>query len=379
MPPDAPDPLTLGIEEEYLLVDRASRELVREAPQGFLASCERRLGSQVSPELMQSQVEVGTRVCDSVGEAREELSRLRRGVIEAAAEHGCAILAASTHPFARSHEQLPTPRARYQGLARDLQGVARRLVIGGMHVHLGIPDPERRIDLMGQASYILPHLLALSTSSPFWEGRDTGLLSYRISIWDELPRTGLPEPFDSHADYQRHVDTLVRTGLIEDASKIWWDIRPSARFPTLEMRITDVCTRLDDAICIAALFACWVRMLERLRRRNQSWRRYSAMLIGENRWLAQRYGSERGMLDLGRRELVPFAELLDEVLELIAPEAEALDCAAEVEHARVILARGTSAHQQLRSYQLALARGVGTHAALVEVVDGLIRDTAADL
>lgn len=376
---DAQDPLSLGIEEEYLLVDRASRELVREAPEGFLASCERRIGSQVAPELMQSQVEVGTRVCGSIAEAREELRRLRRGVIAAAAEHGCAILAASTHPFARSREQLPTPRARYQLLARDLQEVARRLVIGGMHVHLGIPDPERRIDLMGQATYILPHLLALSTSSPFWEGRDTGLLSYRIAVWDELPRTGLPEPFDSHAAYQRHVDTLVRTGLIEDASKIWWDIRPSARFPTLEMRITDVCTRLDDAICIAAIFACWLRMLERLRRGNQSWRRYSAMLIGENRWLAQRYGSERGMLDLGRRELVPFSELIDEMLQLIAPEIAALDCAAEVEHARVILARGTSAHGQLRTYQAALARGVGPREALVAVVDALIRETEADL
>ncbi len=372
------DPFTLGIEEEYLLVDRESRDLVREAPPGFLASCERRVGSQVGPELMQSQVEAGTRVCGSIAEARDELRRLRRGIGEAAAEHGCAILAGSTHPFACFREQQHTARVRYQLLARDLQEVARRLVVGGMHVHLGIPDPERRIDLMGQASYILPHLLALSTSSPFWEGRETGLLSYRLAVWDELPRTGLPEPFVSHAEYTRHLELLVRTGLIEDASQIWWDIRPSARFPTLEMRITDVCTRVDDAICVAALFACWVRMLERLRRQNQSWRRYSAMLIGENRWLAQRYGTQRGMLDLGRRELVPFADLLDEVLLLVAPEAEQLACAAELRHARAILARGTSAEQQLRGYRAALARGVSPREALVGVVDWLREETLAD-
>jgi carboxylate-amine ligase len=375
VPGRAASPLTLGIEEEYLLVDRESRDLVAIAPDGFLASCERRIGKQVTTELMQSQVEVGTRVCESIAEARADLARLRRAVIDAAAEHGCAILAASTHPFAHSREQRHTPRLRYERIASDLQEVARRLVIGGMHVHIGIPDRERRIEILGQSTYILPHLLALSTSSPFWEGRDTGLLSYRIAVLDELPRTGLPEPFGSHADYQRYLDTLVGTGLIDDASKIWWDIRPSARFPTLEMRITDVCTRLDDAICVAAIFVCWVRMLERLRRSNQGWRRYSAMLIGENRWLAQRYGSERGMLDLGRRELVPFAELIEEMLALIAAEVAELGCAAEVERAREILVRGTSAHLQLRTHRESLAMGASEREAFVAVVDALIRES----
>jgi carboxylate-amine ligase len=377
VPGRATSKLTLGIEEEYLLVARESRDLVAVAPTGFLASCERRIGKQVTPELMQSQVEVGTVVCGSIAEARAELARLRRAVIDAAAEHGCAILAASTHPFAQSREQRHTPRQRYERITSDLQEVARRLVIGGMHVHIGVPDPERRIELLAQSTYILPHLLALSTSSPFWEGHETGLYSYRIAVLDELPRTGLPEPFGSDADYQRYLDTLVRTGLIDDASKIWWDIRPSARFPTLEMRITDVCTRLDDAICVAAIFVCWVRMLERLRRSNQGWRRYSALLIGENRWLAQRHGCERGLLDLGRRELVPFAELIEEMLVLIAPEMAELDCAAEVEHARKILARGTSAHLQLRTQREALARGASEREALFEVVDALIRETEA--
>jgi carboxylate-amine ligase len=366
---------TLGIEEEYLLVDPASRELIREAPEDFLSQCEEAIGEQVQAEFLQSQVEVGTRVCANLAEARSELTRLRRAVAQVAAGRNLAIIASSTHPFASSSEQRTTPKARYRMLAHDLQEVARRLVIGGMHVHVGIDDPNVRIDLMSQVTYFLPHLLALSTSSPFWEGHATGLMSYRIAVWDELPRTGMPEAFESHGEYERHVQALVGAGLIEDATRIWWDVRPSARFPTLEMRITDICTRVEDALCIAAIYRCWLHMLYRLRRENQRWRRYSAMLISENRWLAQRYGFEKGLVDFGRGEIVPYAELLDDFLSLLRPDAEELDCVEEVEHARTIVQRGTSAHWQLRAYEKALEEGASDREALEAVVDLLIRET----
>lgn len=370
---------TLGIEEEYLLVDAMSRELVREAPAHLLDECERRIGGQVTPEFLQSQIEVGTAVCANPAEARAELVRLRSSVASVAREHGCAIVAASSHPFANWGAQRQTEKERYHVLARDLQQVIRRLVISGMHVHVGIDDDDLRIDLMSQATYILPHLLALSTSSPFWEGHRTGLMSYRIAVWDELPRTGLPEAFESHGEYHRHVTALVNAGVIEDASKIWWDIRPNVQYPTLEMRVTDICTRIDDAICIASIYLCWLRMLYRLRRANQRWRRYSAMLISENRWLAQRYGTDKGLVDFGKGRIVPYPDLLEEILALVREDAEHFDCVAEIEHARTILERGTSAHAQLRAYDEARAAGASDREAHGAVVDLLMRDTVEGL
>jgi len=369
---------TLGIEEEYLLIDRRSRDLVQEVPKGLLAALESRVGSRVAPEFLQCQIEVGTGVCARPAEARAELVDLRATLDEIASEFGCAIVAASTHPFANWGAQRPTDRERYQVLARDLQEVVRRLVIGGMHVHVGIDDDDLRIDLMSQATYILPHLLALSTSSPFWEGHRTGLMSYRIAVWDELPRTGLPEAFESHSEYQRHVSALIEAGVIEDATKIWWDIRPSARFPTLEMRLADVCTNVDDAICIAAVYLCWLRMLYRLRRGNQRWRRYSAMLISENRWRAQRYSTDEGLIDFGRGAIVPYHELLNEILDLVAEDAAHFGAEDEIAHARTILARGTSAHAQLRVYDAALSGGASPSEALRGVVDWLVSETLSD-
>jgi glutamate---cysteine ligase / carboxylate-amine ligase len=248
-----------------------------------------------------------------------------------------------------------------------------------MHVHVGIDDDELRIDLMNQASYFLPHLLMLSTSSPFWRGEDTGLKSYRLSVFDELPRTGLPSRFDSWGEYKRHVDILVDAGLIEDASMIWWDLRPSARFPTLEMRVTDVCTSLDDAVAVAALWQCVVRMLYRLRRGNQRWRLYDDMLIAENRWRAKRYGIDEGLVDFGKGEVVPCADLLEELIELIREDASALDCVSEILHCRTIIARGTSAHRQLATYAAGLASGASPDQALRSVVDILIEETVHDL
>lgn len=377
MPASEPS-LTVGIEEEYHLVDTRTSALATEAPPGFVAECERVLGSQVSPEFLRSQIEVGTRPCRTLAEARTDLQRLRSGVIATAAQFGLAPIAASTHPFARSGEAPHTDRERYHNLARDLAGVGRRLLISGMHVHIGIEDDEQRIDLMNQLRYFLPHLLVLATSSPFWEGEDTGLKSWRLAIFRELPRTGLPGRFNSWDEYRQTVDVLVRGKVIEDASKIWWDLRPSARFQTLEMRITDICTSSEDAVTVAALFVCIARMLHRLRRNNQSWRTYPVFLLEENRWRAQRYGLAGSLFDFGRGELVPYADLLDEILAIIHEDAVALGCLAEVEGARRILAEGTSADRQLACFAQALAAGASRQEALEAVVDHLIAETKRD-
>jgi glutamate---cysteine ligase / carboxylate-amine ligase len=370
---------TLGIEEEYFLVDLKTRDVVEDPPAAMLAECEMLLAGQVSPEFLRAQIEVGTKVCASLAEARADLARLRRSVVEVAARHAMAPIAAATHPFARWDAQKTTLRRRYVNLETDLQGVGRRLAICGLHVHVGIPDNELRIDLLNQASYFLPHLLALSTSSPFWHGEDTGLQSYRLAVFDELPRTGMPERFDSWGEYRRHVGILIGAGLIEDATKLWWDLRPSERFPTLELRITDSCTTLDDALSIAALFRCLLRMLWRLKRENQRWRLYARMLLEENRWRAQRYGIERGLVDFGRGAIFPYAELLDEILALVEADACQFGCSEEVAHARRIVARGTSAHLQRAVLETALARGATRAEALAAVVDWLIEETRRGL
>lgn len=367
---------TVGIEEEYLLVDSKTMELVSDPPPSIMAECRRHIPCQVSPELLRSQIEVGTRVCTSIGAARADLARLRGIVIDAAGREGLSPIAASTHPFGRWTEQKQTPVERYRDLTTEMQAAARRLLICGMHVHVGIEDDELRIDLMNQLRYFVPHLLAMSTSSPFWESLDTGLRSYRLTIFDALPRTGLPQRFDSFLEFQRHVDILVQAGLIEDATKIWWDIRPSARHPTLETRIFDVCTNLDDAVALAALNLCLLRMLYRLRVKNQRWRIYNTMLLYENRWRAMRYGTDESLLDLARGRLVPFSELLDEMLVLIEKDAVALDCQAEVAHLRDILTRGTSAHRQVAVYAKAVEDGAAHEDALRAVVRFLIDETA---
>jgi carboxylate-amine ligase len=375
-------PLTLGIEEEYLLVDPASRDLAVDPPAELMRACEAALDADagaVSPEFLRAQIEVGTTVCHSIGEAREKLASLRRTVIGAAEEHGLALIAASTHPFADWHVQQHTDKERYNVLARDMATVAQRLLICGMHVHVGIPDDDLRIDLMNQVRYFLPHLLVLTTSSPFWQGYDTGMLSYRLSVFDELPRTGTPGIFESHGEYQRHIAMLVGAGLIEDASKIWWDVRPSARFPTLEMRIADVCTRMDDGITVAALYASLLAMLQRLRRGNQRWRVYAGMLIDENRWRAQRYGFSEGLVDFGRGAIVGYPELLEEMIAMIGAEADVLGCRAEVERARDIVSRGTSAHRQRAVYEEARLGGADSTEAMRAVVDWLIAETKAGL
>jgi len=366
---------SIGIEEEYLLVDRTSRDLVGDMPQALFEAAQETLQERVAREFLKSQIEVGTSVHRTPREAGRELASLRMEMARLAGEHGLAPIAASTHPFARWSAQEPTERDRYQAIARDLAGVGRRLVICGMHVHVGIEDDELRIDLMNQVRYFLPHLLMLSTSSPFAEGDDTGLKCYRLAAYQELPRTGLPGRFESWEEYRHTVDLLVRNGIIEDASKIWWDVRPSSRFPTLEMRVTDVCTRLEDAVCVAAMYVAILRMLYRIRRNNQTWRTYPLFLLSENRWRAQRYGVAGTLFDFGKGELVPFRDLVDELIVLLREDAEALGCLPEVEHARTIVARGTSADRQVACFEQRLARGASRADALAAVVDHLIAET----
>jgi carboxylate-amine ligase len=369
---------SLGLEEEYLLVDLATRDLVSDPPAELLQRCIAETDGRVSPEFLRSQLEVKTSVCGSVSAMRRELGALRRKVCEIAGGYGIAPIAASTHPFARPPHRPPhTEHERYAEIAREVQGGARRMVICGMHVHVGLEDDDARIDVMNQLSYFVPHLLAMSCSSPFWEGDDMGMQSFRLMLLSSLPRTGLPDRFDSYGEFRRHLDALVRNGLIEDTTKIWWDIRPSSRYPTLETRVFDCCTHLDDAVCLAALNLSLVRRLYRLRRANQMWRRYPRMLIAENRWRAMRFGSDASLLDLARGELVPFADLLEELLEIIHDDAVALDCLAEVEHARAILKRGTSAHQQQDVYQLARRQGATDGEALSAVVGWLAKTTCA--
>ena len=366
---------TMGIEEEYLLVDLETRDLVRDPPADLMVDSQNLLQDQVGPEFLRSQIEVGTKVCSTIQEARADLGRLRHHVAEVAGTHGMGLIAASSHPFARWGEQLPTHKDRYLELERDMQSVVRRLVICGMHVHVGIEDDDLRIDLMNQVTYFLPHLLAASASSPFWHGNDTGLKSYRMTVFKSLPRTGLPELFSSWGEYQRHVNVLVEAGIIQDATKLWWDVRPSARYQTIEMRIADVCTRIDDAITIATLFVLLLRMLYRRRRKNQRWRTYANMLVAENIWRAQRYGVDGSLMDYGQGELIPYTQLADELIEILWREAEETGTTKELKRISTIAREGTSADRQLTTYLTAVDGGADPHEALIEVVDMLMRET----
>lgn len=369
---------TLGIEEEYLIVDRESRDLVPEPDPAFFEACSQALGDQVTAEFLQCQIEVGTRPHRTVSAAVDELRGLRRGVAEAAKGFGYAVMAASTHPFAAWREQSHTRKERYDGLWSDIGQPARRLLICGMHFHVGIEDDDQRIDLMNQAAYFLPHMLALSGSSPFWEGEDTRLSSYRLTVFDALPRTGLPDPLSSYSEYQRLIDHLVTAGCIEDGTKIWWDIRPSAKFPTLEQRVTDVCPHLADVAALAAMYQSIMAFLFRLRTRNQRWRIYPPTLIRENRWRAQRYGVEGALIDHGALKAAPLSDLVEELIEMIGDDAEALGCKRELLGLRRIASDGNSAVRQRGVHAAAIERGEEPAEALRAVVDGLIDEFTAD-
>lgn len=358
--------LTIGVEEEYQIIDPESRELTSYV-QEMLEEGRLLLKDQIKPEFMQSQVEVGSRICHDIGEVRREITRLRRSICQIAEKSGLRVAAASTHPFSQWSQQKVTVAERYTKHEHAMKDVARRLLIFGMHVHIGIQDRELMIDVMNQARYFLPHLLALSTSSPFWHGRDTGLRSYRSIVFENMPRTGPPPEFASWPEYQRFVDILVNTGCIEEPTSIWWDIRPHPTFPTLEFRQSDICTRVDEAVCIAALVQAIVAKLIQLRQKNQSWRRYRHELITENKWRAVRWGLGGKLIDFGKGEAVPTRILIGELLEFVDDVLDELGSRKACAYAEVILSEGTSADRQLATY-----RRTGD---LKDVVDQLIAET----
>ncbi len=375
-------PLTLGIEEEYQIIDPETRNLRTYISELLTQDQARPQKLDLKPELMQSQVEVGSRICKDITEAQGEISRLRREVLEMADQNGLKIAAASTHPFARWEDQIITEGTRYRELLDDMQGVARQLLIFGMHVHVGFnDDPSSRellIAVMNQARYFIPHLLALSTSSPFWRGQNTGLKSYRSVIFESLPRTGIPHSFMSWSEYKRYEMMLERVGAfgkIDKRAKIWWDIRPHPVYSTLEFRISDICTNIDDCICIAALFQAICAKLLKLRRQNMGWRQYRHVHITENKWRAVRYGIDGELIDFGIEQSVAFPDLMMELLELIDDVVDDLGSRKEVEHVHSILKNGSSADKQLRVYQE--HGGEENHdEAMRAVVDHLVAETS---
>jgi glutamate---cysteine ligase / carboxylate-amine ligase len=341
---------TLGVEEEFQIVDPQSGEL-RSHVSELLASSAPMLGDQIKREMHQSIVEVGTRICADVNELREEIFRNRRELASAAERVGLAVAAAGTHPFSSWEDQIISPGIRYDSIVEELQQLARSLLIFGLHVHVGVPDRSVMIDLMNEVRYFLPHLLALSTSSPFWMGRNTGLKSYRTTIFRRFPRTGVPDHFDSWSEYENYIQLLVDLHSIDDAKKIWWDVRPHPTFGTLEFRVCDVPTCPETAVMLGALVQAIVVKLYRLRIRNQGFRLYRRALIEENKWRAARYGLDGKLIDFGRRAEVPMRDLAVELLEFIDDVVDELGSRRAVEHVHKVLRDGTSADQQLAIYR----------------------------
>jgi glutamate---cysteine ligase / carboxylate-amine ligase len=361
-----PPSLTLGIEEEYQIIDPVTREL-RSYITEILGEESLLLG-EVKPELHQSIVEVGSRVCHTPAELGEELRRLRGMVIGLAAKKDLRVVAAGTHPFSLWTKQEITPLERYLGVKQDMQDLAQQLLIFGTHIHIGIEDREFLIDAMNVSRYFMPHLLCLAASSPFWTGRKTGLKSYRSVVFRNFPRTGVPRIMRSYADFQYLQNTLVRTRCIPDGSKIYWDVRPHHLFPTLEFRFLDTCTRVDEAVCIAAILQAMISKLWRMRYDNTTFRVYPADLIEENKWRAVRFGLEGNLIDFGKEQERPAMDLIHELLEwFIDDVVDDLGSRAEVEYAYRIMKEGSSADRQLAVYE---ATG-----DLNQVVDHLIEET----
>ena len=344
------DQFTLGIEEEFQIVDPKTREL-RSHVSEFLEEGKMILGEQIKPEMIQSMIEVGTGICKNIQEARADITRLRSIISALAAKTDLVIVAASTHPFSHWQDQKIYDDERYNLLVQELQNVARSLLIFGLHVHVGVADPERRIHIMNAARYFLPHVLALTTSSPFWMGHNTGLKSYRTEVFKAFPRTDIPDHFDSYSNFQRYVDLLVKTGCINDGRKIWWDLRPHPIFPTLEFRICDIPTRVDDTVAIAALFQAIVAKLTKLIEKNLGFRLYRRMLIQENKWRAVRWGIDGKMIDFGKQKEVPTRDLILELLDFVDDVVDELGSRKEIEHVHTILERRTSAEEQLRVFE----------------------------
>jgi len=341
---------TIGVEEEFQIVDPETGELRSHVSQ-LMAATSSGLGDQVKPELHESIVEIGTKICSNVGELEAEMRRVRGELVRAAERTGLQVAAAGTHPFSSWIEQVISPGERYKNIVEELQQLARSLLIFGMHVHVAVPDRTTMIDLMNMARYFLPHVLALSTSSPFWMGRHTGLKSFRTTVFRRFPRTGVPDYFSSWSEYEEYVTLLVKLHCIDNAKKIWWDVRPHPTFGTLEFRICDVATRVDEAIAIAALIQAIVVKLHRLYTQNMGFRIYHRALIEENKWRASRWGVEGKLIDFGKQAEVPMQDLGEELLAFVDDVADDLGSRAALAPIRRILREGTSAERQLRVYR----------------------------
>ena len=341
--------LTLGIEEEYQIIDPETRELTSYITE--ILRGDHLLMGEVKPELHQSMVEIGSRVCRTPSELREELVRLRGIVMDLAAESGLVIAAAGTHPFSSWTTQEITPLERYAGVKQDLQDLAQQLLIFGTHIHVGIEDREFMIDAMNVARYLLPHVLCLSTSSPFWQSRRTGLKSYRSIVFKNFPRTGIPPVLRSPGEYEELLDALIATKCVPDGSKIWWDARPHHAFPTLEFRVCDVCTRIEEAICIAAILQAIIAKIWKLRRDNLTFRVYPSTMIEENKWRAVRFGLDGKLIDFGKEQEMPARDLIGEMLQWFVDDVvDELGSRHEIEYAFEIMKHGTSADRQLATF-----------------------------
>ena len=363
--------LSIGIEEEFMTIDPETRDMRSHIEAEIIAKGKRQLRERVKPEMHQSVVEVGTAVCSNMAEARRDVMEIRRGLIELARANGLRIAAAGTHPFADWSQQGIYPDERYWTIVEDMQMVARENLIFGLHVHIGIEDREDSIHIMNAARYFLPHILALSTNSPFWRGMETGLKSYRCKVFDKFPRTNIPDYFQSYGEYESFVNLLVKTNCIDNAKKIWWDLRLHPHFPKLEVRICDVPMRADETLALAALIQATVAKLYQLYSRNQGFRLYRRALIMENKWRAVRYGIDGKLIDFGKKEEVPFRDLMDEYFALIDDVVDELDSRREIDYLRKIVAEGTGADRQLRVW-----RATGD---LKRVVDYIVEETEAGL
>jgi carboxylate-amine ligase len=362
---------TIGVEEEFQIIDPETLELRSHVVQLISSAAARGVGDLVKQEMHQSIVETGTKICENVSELRLEMHRTRSELVLAAESTGLRVAAAGTHPFSSWIDQVISPGERYQNIVEEMGQLARSLLIFGMHIHIAMPDKQTTIDMMNMVRYFLPHLLALSTSSPFWMGRNTGLKSFRTTVFRRFPRTGIPEVFESWSEYENFINLLVKLNCIDTGKKIWWDVRPHPAYGTLEFRMFDTATRVEEAVAIAALTQAIVVKLHRLYTHNQSWRIYRRALIEENKWRAARYGIEGKLIDFGREAEVPMRELMLELMEFIDDVVDDLGSRSSVEYVHTILNEGTSAERQLRVYQQT--------GDLKEVVRHLVMETRASV
>ena len=342
--------LNIGIEEEYQSIDPETRDLRSHIHAEIVQKGKTLLAERVKPEMHQSVIEIGTGVCANIKEAGAEIRSLRRTIIDLARQNGLRLAAAGTHPFAQWHKQEIYPDDRYRTIVEDMKMVARANLIFGLHVHIGVEDRETAIQIMNGARYFLPHILALSTNSPFWEGMDTGFKSYRCKVFERFPRTNIPDIYTSWSEFENYVNLLIHTKCIDNAKKIWWDIRPHPHFPTLEFRVCDVPMSVEETIAIAALCQAVIAKLYRLHEKNQSFRHYSRALIMENKWRAARYGIDGKMIDFGKQTEVPLRSLMDEMLDFVSDVVDELGSAEELGYIHKIMAEGTGADRQLKVF-----------------------------